>query len=98
MSTGPGRGVLANPFFVVLMIVSTAFMVTVMLLFVDTLRQQPDVSAARAAVASPLSTWLESHGMTALLVQFGLMFVSGVLAMALDHKFSPASARKDSGR
>jgi hypothetical protein len=83
---------MANPFYVVLLVVSTAFVVTALGYLVGPFIQQaaidhPQKSPAPGSLA--LAGWLDRHGPLALGVEFGLMFVSALLAMATDHRFSP---------
>jgi hypothetical protein len=85
------REVFANPFFVVLMVASVAFSVTALAYyvsaFVEPVPDRPRPSPRSLAVAA----WLDRNAPWVLAVEFGVMFVTGVLAMATDQWFSPRS-------
>jgi hypothetical protein len=82
-----------NPFYVVLLLVSTAFVVTALCYLVAPWAMDRPRNASRSA-SHGLADWFDRRGPLALGVEFGLMFVSAVLAMATEHRFSP---RRTSG-
>ncbi len=89
------RRLFPNPFYVILLIASTLFTLTVLAYLVS-----PSWSSARADRPRPgpteqgvlpslaLVAWLDRNGPLALSIEFGVMFVSGILAMATDRFFS----------
>jgi membrane protein DedA with SNARE-associated domain len=82
-----------NPFYVLLLVVSTAFAATTLGYLVGPFveRQALERPAIGPSPGSrALAAWFERHGPTALAVEFAVMLASGVLAMATDHIFSPA--------
>lgn len=84
-----------NPFYVLLMVVSTAFVVTALAYYIG-----PEVVRRAALEAGPgerprlpaLVSWLDRRAPTILAVEFGGMLVLGLLAMATDHWFGPSRA------
>src|SRR3954453_21483823 len=88
----PPRKPRPNPFYVLLMVVSTLFVITAMGYLVG-----PYVE--RQAIANPgagpgpgsraLSAWFERKGVLVLGIEFAAMFVLAMLAMATDRLFSP---------
>jgi hypothetical protein len=75
----------ANPFYVLLMAVSTLFVVTTLGYLVGPYAAQR-VAEGKAA-PSPLADWFERKGVVALAIEFGLMAALALLAMATDHLF-----------
>jgi hypothetical protein len=78
----PGKRLFPNPFYVVLLVASTLFVVTALAYLVAP-------GAGRAGLAG----WVERHGPGALGVEFGLMLGAGLLAMATDRWFTETPAR-----
>ena len=95
----PGRRLFPNPFYVVLLIASTLFMVTVFAYLVGPMVVGMVVKARAAgdqvagSGALELTMWLDRHGPLLLAILFVLMLVSGVLAMATDRWFPEKAAR-----
>jgi len=87
--------VFANPFFVVLLGTSVLFVLTVLGYWVSlsVLEPAPDRGPPGAASLA-LATWLDRNGPLALAVEFIVMLVSGIIAMATDHWFSPRAGRR----
>ncbi len=79
--------VFANPFYVGLMVVSTLFVVTVLgyLVAPDVISQGPE---QRSETSRAFAHWLDRHGPVILGIEFLVMLVTGVLAMATDDWFS----------
>jgi hypothetical protein len=80
--------VLANPFFVALMVVSTLFVVTALGYSVVPYALERVAHAPPDRASQSLANWLDRQGPTILGVEFSLMLVTGVLAMFTDDWFS----------
>jgi hypothetical protein len=89
------REVFANPFFVVLMATSVVFVLTVLgyLISSSVLAPQPGQPPASARSLAA-AAWLDHNAPWVLAVEFGIMLVTGVLAMATDPWFSPRAKPK----
>ncbi len=82
--------VFANPFFVVLIATSVLFVLTVLGYLVSLYVLEPDANRGPMAARSvALASWLDRNGPLALGVEFIVMLISGIIAMATDHWFSP---------
>ncbi len=82
---------LPNPFYVLLVLVSTGFVVTCLgYLVAPLLLQQAPAGQGKGPGTLILADWLDRRGPVALGVEFGLMLVSGVLAVVLDPLFRPS--------
>jgi len=79
--------VFANPFYVGLMVVSTLFVVTALgyLVAPSVIGQGP---VQRSETSRAFAIWLDQHGPLLLGIEFFVMLVTGVLAMATDDWFS----------
>lgn len=93
MTAGPRkREVFANPFFVVLMMASVVFVLTVLAYLIS-----PSVLEADPARPAPgagslaMAVWIDRNAPWALSVEVAIMLVTGVLAMLTDRWFSPRS-------
>ena len=78
-----------NPFYVVLLLVSVAFLATVLGYLIGPFVQQQALDrpgAGPGPASKALTAWLDRHGPAALAVEFGVMLVAGLLAMAFDGK------------
>ncbi len=89
-----------NPFYVLLLLVSTAFVVTALAYTASPYitRQaveQPEAPPSPGSKA--LAAWFDRHGPLALGVEVVAMLAAGSLAMATDHWFSPSKAKKSPG-
>jgi hypothetical protein len=98
MSERPTKKLFPNPFYVLLLLASTAFVVTALgYLISPTVLQQ---AANRRAADAPkpgsdaLAAWFDRRGPVALGVEFGLMLVFALLAMATDRWFPAKPVRK----
>ncbi len=88
-----------NPFYVLLMLVSTSFVVTALAYYIG-----PEVVRQAAEQAKPgekprlpaLVFWLDRRAPTWLAVEFVAMLVFGLLAMATDHWFAPSKTTRAS--
>jgi hypothetical protein len=90
-----------NPFYAILLLSSTAFVVTALAYFVSPWVGQKAAAnpgAAPGAGSRALAEWFDRNGPLALGVEFGVMLLFGVLAMATDHWFAakPAPRGPDS--
>ncbi|MEO6811789.1 MAG: hypothetical protein ABI353_21995 [Isosphaeraceae bacterium] len=93
------RKSLPNPFYVLVLLSSTAFAVTALAYYIS-----PNIE--QAAIARPeggpvpeskaLAAWFDRHGPTTLAAEIAVMFVTGLLAMSTDHWF--ASKKKAKGQ
>lgn len=80
-----------NPFYVLLMVVSTAFVVTALAYYIG-----PTVVEKAVAEAGPggrprlpaAVAWLDREAPRLLAAEFAVMLVLGILAMATDHWFA----------
>jgi hypothetical protein len=89
------REVFSNPFFVVLLGTSLVFLLTIFGYLVSPSILVPDPSRPRPGPNSVrLAAWFDRNGPMTLAVEFGIMLVSGVLAMLTDPWFSPGSKSK----
>ncbi len=95
----PQKPLFPNPFYVILLLASTAFVVTAMGYFVSPLVAQK--AAHQAGAATPrslaLAEWFDRNGPLALGIEVVLMFIFAVMAMVTDHWFSPKPSRRSSG-
>jgi len=78
---------LPNPFYVVLLIASTAFVVTALAYLVSPYVAQraadrPGAGPGPGSLA--LAEWFDRRSPTALAIEFAVMLVSGLLAMVTD--------------
>ena len=86
----------ANPFFVLLVVIGVAFVVTAMSFWVMSLNRLEAASAAPGGQATPhpLLAWLEAHGMTALVVELVLLAACTVGAIGTDDYWQRRAARR----
>jgi len=80
-----------NPFYVILLLSSTVFVLTALLYCVSPYVVARDIKAAGPAPGGgsrALVGWLDEHGPLTLAIEFIVMLVSGCLAMATDHWFT----------
>src|SRR5262249_32016301 len=95
---GPRRkSLFPNPFYVVLLVVSTLFTVTVLAYLIGPYlaqRAHDHPEAVRPGSGSlSLAAWLDRSGPTVLAVELVAMLVSAVLSMATDRWFTSSSPR-----
>src|SRR5690348_14829485 len=86
-----------NPFYVVLLVSSTAFVLSALLFYISPFviergLQRP--AAAPGPGSRALVAWLDRHGPFALAIEFAVMLASAVLAMATDHWFPSRPPRQ----
>ena len=89
----PSKALFPNPFYLVLLLASTAFMVTVLAYLVSPYAaERPNAGAGSRALVD----WIDRRGPLALAVEFAVMLASGLAAMATDRWFVPKTkpARK----
>lgn len=98
MAERPRKPLFPNPFYVLLIVASTAFTVTVLAYLVSPNFERRAVEHPGAGRPGPgsmaLVDWLDRNAPVALGVEFGLMFVSGILAMATDRWFPSRPQRR----
>lgn len=87
----PGR----NPFFTMLMIVSTLFVVTTLGYLVGPFVAQREASGAANPVSHALAAWFERKGVLALGIEFVVMTVLAVLAMTTDRFFDSRTKQRE---
>jgi len=88
----PRRSVLRNPFFAILLAVSTLFVLTVLGYLVSPyVLAPPRALPPREGGSLALAAWLDRNGPQALGIEFLLMSVAGIFAMATEDWFSPRS-------
>ena len=87
----PRKPLFPNPFYVVLLVASTLFVITALAYVVSPYIGAGDAvgrQAARPGAASlALAAWLDRHGPLTLGAEFILMLVCALLAMATDQWF-----------
>jgi hypothetical protein len=89
------REVFANPFFVVLMATSVVFVITVLgYLIGPSVLERGRVNPPPGAGSLAAAAWLDRNAPWVLAVEFAIMLLSGVLAMATDPWFSPRAKPK----
>jgi hypothetical protein len=92
------REVFANPFFVVLMATSVVFVLTVLAYLISPKVLEPGPEGPPVMPGSrALAAWVDHNAPWVLAIEFGIMLVSGVVAMATDPWFSPRSKPKPLG-
>lgn len=92
--TQPARRpeVFSNPFFVILLAASVAFLLTTFGYLVSPYILAPDPARPRPRPGSiAMAGWLDRHGPLLLGVEVGVMLVAGLLAMITDPWFSRKS-------
>jgi hypothetical protein len=85
------RPLFPNPFYVLLVVVSTLFVVTILAYLVAPSAHE---RAAKGGGPAGPALWLERHGPTALGVEFAVMLAAGLLAMATDRWFPSKADRR----
>src|SRR5207237_9209772 len=82
-----------NPFYVLLMLVSTLFVITALGYLVGPyVERQAAEGRAPAPASRALAGWFERKGVVALAIEFAAMTVFAILAMATDRYFAPSKA------
>ena len=92
MPPDPRKVVFPNPFYIVVLVVGTLFVITC-LGYLAGPAALADASRSAAGGRGPtggpkLALWLERRGPLLLGVEFLIMLLAGLLAMATDHWFS----------
>jgi hypothetical protein len=88
----PKREVFANPFFVIMMGASVVFVLTVLGYLISAYVLQPGPGQPPPSPRSiAVAEWLDRNAPLALAVEFGVMLLTGVVAMVTDPWFSPKS-------
>jgi hypothetical protein len=80
----------ANPFFVILLGTSTLFVITVLAYLVSPYVLAPNQARPPQTQGSAaLAAWLDRKGPQVLGIEFLVMLIAGILAMATDSWFAP---------
>jgi hypothetical protein len=86
------REVFANPFFVIMMGASVVFVLTVLGYLISAYVLEPKPGGPPPGPGSiAVAAWLDRNAPLALAVEFGVMLVTGVVAMVTDPWFTPRS-------
>jgi hypothetical protein len=99
MAEPPRKALFPNPFYVLLLVASTVFTVTVLAYLVSPNLARHALAQRAAGRPGPapgsirLADWIDRTGPTLLAVEFAVMFISGILAMATDRWFPSKSTR-----
>ena len=97
MAGQPRREVFANPFFVILLGTSVLFVLTALGYLVSPYVLVPDPARRQPGAGSrALADWLDRNGPLTLGIEFVVMLLAGILAMATDPWFAPRSKSKPS--
>jgi hypothetical protein len=84
--------ILSNPFFVILLATSALFVLTVLGYLVSPYVLMPNPARQpRGAGSIAMAEWFDRHGPMTLAIEFVVMLLTGVLAMASDPWFSSRS-------
>jgi hypothetical protein len=98
MPSPPAKRNFPNPFYVLLLAASTLFVVTIFVyLLSPVLREQAARGALPRNAGEPVPSpadWIDRHAPLALGVEFVVMLIAGLLAMATDRWFAPKAARE----
>ena len=90
------REILSNPFFVILLSTSALFVLTVMGYLVSPYVLVPGPVAQQPGPGSiEMAEWFDRNGPMTLGVEFVVMLLAGVLAMATDSWFSSRAKSKE---
>jgi hypothetical protein len=90
------REVFANPFFVVMMVASVAFVLTVLAYLIGPAVLEPGPGKPQPGPGSlAMAAWVDRNAPWALTVEFAIMLVTGVLAMATDPWFQVKDGRRN---
>ncbi|WZO96045.1 hypothetical protein EP7_003018 [Isosphaeraceae bacterium EP7] len=104
MPPNPRKIIFPNPFYVVLLIASTLFTLTVFAYLIgpsvarQALEKGPG-GGGPGPTSKAVTAWLDRNGPYLLAAEFALMLVSALLAMGFDHRFpeKPGGKAADQG-
>jgi hypothetical protein len=82
------NAMLANPFYVALMVVSTLFVVTILAWLVSAGELEDSERLVAKANHLAFASWLDRNAPLIMGIEFTIMLVTGVLAMITDDWFS----------
>jgi hypothetical protein len=98
MADRPRKALFPNPFYVILLVSSTVFTVTVLAYLIGPSIEQraldPSAAGRPGSGSLALAAWLDRKGPLILAFEFAVMLVSGLLAMATDRWFPGQPTRK----
>ena len=97
MTERSAKKLFPNPFYVLLLLASTLFVFTALGYLVSPTvlgLAEPGGGRQVSPGSMALAAWLDRHGPLALGIEFVLMLVSGLLAMATDRWFPVRPSRK----
>jgi hypothetical protein len=94
----PKKPLYPNPFYVLVVLAGTAFVITTLgWLVAPMIQQQAHKVAEGGAAPSPgslaMAAWIDRWAVTALTIEVVVMVVAGVLAMAVDRWFPSKAGR-----
>jgi hypothetical protein len=102
MAIRPSKKRFPNPFYVLLLLTSTAFVLTTLGYLVSPTIQRQAANQVDGRRVSPTSVaaaaWLDRNAPKALGVEFAVMLAAGLLAMATDRWFPAKTAKSESSR
>lgn len=91
------RNGLPNPFYVLVLLSSTAFAVTALAYYIGPNIEQAAIDQLQGGPvleSMALASWFNRHGPTALAAEIAVMFVAGLLAMSTDRWFASMKTKK----
>jgi hypothetical protein len=92
----PEKKLFPNPFYVLLLLASVAFVITTFgYLIGPTIQQQAAAKRPPGEASIALAKWFDRMGPTALAVEFVVMLASAFLAMATDRWFPSKRTKRD---
>jgi hypothetical protein len=100
MPTRPEKKLFPNPFYVLLLIASVAFVVTTFGYLIGPTIQEQAAAAKRPPGQGSivLAKWFDRMGPTALAVEFLVMLAAAFLAMATDRWFPSKRTKQDASK
>jgi hypothetical protein len=92
MPQRPRKTTFANPFFTVLLLASTVFVLTALGYYISLVVHDQAVRNPQQGPGAPsraLADWFDRRGPVALAAEFVVMLLASILAMATDRRFEP---------
>src|SRR5262245_63624709 len=97
MAKSTGKKLFPNPFYVVVLVSSTLFVVTALGYLVSALGFEAKGGAKPSPGSLAVAAWFDRNGPLALGIEFVVMLLFSVMAMATDRWFAPKSTRNGPG-